>query len=158
MTKRELIPLTSYDQVPDGMTEDEAHEFWSTHAFSEEYIASAPPVPEDALPPFREPSKYQAIHLKCEIFQKVRRLARERGVRIDDLIVSLATQALAAEGDRGAGPRHRLLSEAEVAAGVIPILGRSGQRLCPCRGHAGPVSTLLRGLVEGGRAWLVLAD
>ena len=48
---RDLIPLTSYDQEPEGMTEDEAHEFWSTHAITEEYLASAPPVPEDALPP-----------------------------------------------------------------------------------------------------------
>lgn len=102
MKKRDmshLIPLTSYDQVPDGMTEDEAHEFWSTHAFTEEYIASAPPVPEDELPPIRPPRKYQAVHLKREVFEKVRKLARRRGVGVDDLIDSLASQALAAEGD-----------------------------------------------------------
>jgi hypothetical protein len=100
MTKREIIPLTSYDQVPDGMTEDEAHEFWSTHGFTEEYLASAPPVPEDALPPFREPSKYVAVHLKREVFQKVRRLARERGMRVDDLIDELVTQAAEADSTR----------------------------------------------------------
>lgn len=103
MKKRDmshLIPLTSYDQVPDGMTEDEAHEFWSTHEFTEEYIASAPPVPDDALPPIGPPRKYQAVHLKREVFEKVRKLARKRGVRVDDLIDSLATQALAAEGDQ----------------------------------------------------------
>jgi hypothetical protein len=99
MTKREIIPLTSYDQVPDGMTEDEAHEFWSTHGFTEEYIASAPPVPEDALPPFREPSKYQAIYLPREIFQRVRTLARERGVRVNDLIDELVSQAAKTEAN-----------------------------------------------------------
>ena len=93
---RNLIPLTSYDQVPPDMTEAEAREFWVTHEITEEYLASAPPVPDDALPPFREPTKYQAIHLKREIFEKVRRLARQRGTTVQDLIDTLATEALAA--------------------------------------------------------------
>jgi hypothetical protein len=97
MRKSELIPLTSYDQVPRGMTEDEAHEFWSTHAITEEYLASAPPVPEEELPPIGPPSKWVAIHLRRPVYEKVRKLARARGVRVDDLIDSLATRALDAE-------------------------------------------------------------
>jgi hypothetical protein len=97
--KKELIPLTSYDQEREGMTEDEAHEFWSTHAFTEEYIASAPPVSDDDFPPIGPPRKYQAVYLKREVFEKVRKLARRRGVRVDDLIDDLATQALVAEGE-----------------------------------------------------------
>ena len=102
MTKRKrenLIPLTSYDQVPPDMTEAEAREFWFTHEITEEYLASAPRVPEDALPPIREARKWVGIHLKREVFEKVRKLARKRGMRVDDLIDSLATQALAAEGE-----------------------------------------------------------
>lgn len=95
--ERELIPVTSYEQVPDGMTEDEAHEFWSTHEFTEEYIASAPPVAEDDLPPTGPPRKWRAIHLRREVFDKVRRLARNRGVMVTDLIDTLATEALAHE-------------------------------------------------------------
>ena len=107
MTRRELIPVTSYDQVPDDMTEAEAREFWDTHEFTEAYLASAPPVPEDALPPIGPPRKYQAVYLKREVFQKVRRLARQRGVTIDELIDDLAADALAAEEKRirGTGPR-----------------------------------------------------
>src|SRR5829696_850150 len=95
MRKRELIPLTSYDQEPEGMTEDEAHEFWSTHAITEEYLASAPPVPEEDLPPIGPPRMWVSIHLKREGFEKVRKLARQRGVHVYDLIDTLATQALA---------------------------------------------------------------
>jgi hypothetical protein len=94
---RELIPVTSYDQVPDGMTDDEAHEFWSTHEFTEEYIASAPPVPEEDLPPIGPPRKWRAIHLRREVFDKMRRLARARGVQVNDLIDTLVTEAMAAE-------------------------------------------------------------
>jgi hypothetical protein len=103
MTKREgkdLIPLTSYDQEPEGMTEDEAHEFWSTHAITDEYLASMPPVSDDDVPPIGQPRKYQAVHLKRPVFEKIRRLARARGVRVDDLIDDLATRALAAEEER----------------------------------------------------------
>jgi hypothetical protein len=100
MKKRDmshLIPLTSYDQVPDGMTEDEAHEFWSTHAFTEEYIASAPPVPDDVLPPMSPLQEYGPILLDREVFRKARWLARRRGMSVEGLIDSLVAQALAAE-------------------------------------------------------------
>jgi hypothetical protein len=79
------------------MTEDEAHEFWSTHAITEEYLASAPPVPEEDRPPIGPPRKWVSLHLRREVFEKVRKLARQRGVRVGDLIDSLATQALAAD-------------------------------------------------------------
>ena len=103
MKKRDrshLIPLTSYDQVPEGMTEDEAHEFWSTHAFTEEYIASAPPVPEDALPPAGQLPQYGPILLDREVFRKARWLARQRSVSIEDLIGNLVDEAVAARSRR----------------------------------------------------------
>jgi CopG antitoxin of type II toxin-antitoxin system len=99
--RRELIPLTSYDQEPEGMTEAEAREFWDTHAITEEYLASMPPVSDDDFPPIGPPRKWVGIHLKREGFEKVRKLARRRGIRVDDLIDDLATQALAAEEDEG---------------------------------------------------------
>ncbi|MFN8633575.1 MAG: CopG family antitoxin [Chloroflexota bacterium] len=79
------------------MTEAEAREFWDTHAITEEYIASAPPVSDDDFPPIRPPRKWVALHLKREVFQRARKLARRRGVRVDDLVDSLVRQALAAE-------------------------------------------------------------
>jgi hypothetical protein len=100
MNKRGLIPLTSYDQEPEGMTEDEAREFWDTHAITEEYLASMPPVSDDDFPPIGPPRKYQAVYLKREVFEKVRRLARERGIRVEDLIGNLVDKALAAEEER----------------------------------------------------------
>jgi hypothetical protein len=97
MTERDLILLTSYDQVPEGMTEEEAREFWDTYAFTEEYLASAPPVPDDALPPFRPPRKWVDVHLKREDFERARKLARKRGMRVDDLIGELVTRAAETE-------------------------------------------------------------
>jgi hypothetical protein len=103
MKKRDmshLIPLTSYDQVPEGMTEDEAHEFWSTHAITEEYLASAPPVPDDELPPVGQLRKYGPVRLDREVFRKARWLARRRDVRLEEFIGALIEQELAAEMER----------------------------------------------------------
>jgi hypothetical protein len=103
MKKRDmshLIPLTSYDQEPEGMTEDEAHEFWSTHAITEEYLASAPPVPEDALPPINPLEKYGPILLNRETFRKARWLARRQGLSVEAFVDKLIHQELAAEEKR----------------------------------------------------------
>jgi hypothetical protein len=97
---RDLIPLTSYDQVPDDMTEAEAREFWDTHQFTEEYIASMPPISEDDFPPTGQLRKYGPIRLDRETFRKARWLARQRGISIEELIDALVDQALAARAER----------------------------------------------------------
>src|SRR3954469_6986758 len=99
MNERELIPLTSYDQEPEGMTEEEAREFWDTHAITEEYLATMPPVLEDAFPPIK-PRKYVALHLKRDFFQRIKQLARLRGLKVEELLEQLVDQGLAAEEAR----------------------------------------------------------
>jgi hypothetical protein len=100
MSKRELIPLTSYDQEPEGMTEDEAHEFWSTHAITEEYLASAPPVSEDDLPPVRPDRPHGRPDLPREVMRRLKRLAWQRRINVDVLIQELIEQGLTAEEER----------------------------------------------------------
>jgi hypothetical protein len=112
MRKRKLIPLTSYDQEPEGMTEDEAHEFWSTHAFTEEYIASAPPVPDDVLPPISPLQEFGPIHLSFEVFRRARWLARRRGLSVEEYVGKLIHQELAAEEKRIRGTGSRTASDA----------------------------------------------
>lgn len=97
MSERELIPLTSYDQEPEGMTEEEAREFWDTHAITEEYLASMPPPSDEDFPPFRPPRKWVDVHLKRADFERARKLARKRGMRVDDLIGELVARATEAE-------------------------------------------------------------
>jgi hypothetical protein len=105
--ERELIPLTSYDQEPEGMTEEEAREFWDTHAFTEEYIASMPPISDDDFPPVGQLQEYGPILLDREVFRRARWLARRRGLSVEDFVGKLVHQELAAEEKRirGTGPR-----------------------------------------------------
>ena len=109
MKKRKLIPLTSYDQEPDGMTEAEAREFWDTHAITEEYLASMPPVSDDDFPPVDQLQQYGPIQLDREVFRKARWLARQRGVSLEELLGNLVDEAVAARTKRptAAGSRAR---------------------------------------------------
>src|SRR5262249_32931302 len=114
MTRRELTPLTSYDQVPEGMTQAEFREFWDTHAITEEYLASAPPVSEDDLPPIAPLREYGPITLDFETFRKARWLARQHGVSLEDLIADLVDQSIAARSYRRKRPEGRRDAEPEV--------------------------------------------
>lgn len=116
MKKRELIPLTSYDQEPEGMTEDEAHEFWSTHAITEEYLASAPPVREEDFPPVGQLREYGPIQLDFEVFRKARWLARQRGMTLEDLLGDLVNQAIEARSSA----RKRAAEAQDSAAETAP--------------------------------------
>ena len=51
-----LIPVESFDDVPDFKTEAEEQEFWSTHCFGEGLLAQMEPVPlegDEWFPPAR---------------------------------------------------------------------------------------------------------
>lgn len=100
MKKQELIPLTSYDQVPPDMTEIEAREFWDTHGITEEYLASAPPVPDDDLPPVRPERPHGRPRLPSDVMRRLKDLAWQRGVNVDILIQELIEQGLDAEESR----------------------------------------------------------
>ena len=99
MKNQKIVSLTSPDQVPKDMTEDEAHEFWSTHGITEEYLAAAGPVSDDDLPPVRSehPRKYVAVHLPRAVFQRAREIARQRGMTVSDLFDELLSRETGAE-------------------------------------------------------------
>ncbi len=48
--ERKLIPVTDPEEVPEGMSEEEAREFSETHEFTEKYFRKAGPPPEGVLP------------------------------------------------------------------------------------------------------------
>ena len=82
------------------MTEAEAREFWQTHEFTEEYIASAPPAPDDESPPVPRLTKYRAVYLDRRLIKRATPLARRRGITITALLTELIERGLAAEEER----------------------------------------------------------
>ena len=51
--EEQRIPLTHPDQIPKGMGEEEAREFFDAHEVTEEYVESAGEVAPEDLPAFR---------------------------------------------------------------------------------------------------------
>jgi hypothetical protein len=100
MTKPELIPLTSYSEIPPDMTEAEAREFWDTHAITEEFLATAPPVSEDDLPPVRPETPRSRPQLPSPLMRRLKQLAWQRRMSVDILIQEIIEQGLAAEEER----------------------------------------------------------
>jgi hypothetical protein len=100
MNERELIPLTSYDQEPEGMTEAEAREFWDTHAITEEYLATMPPVSEEDFPPVRPERPHGRPKLPPDVMRRLKQIAWQRKMNVDVLIQELIESGLAAEEAR----------------------------------------------------------
>lgn len=48
-----LIPVYRREDIPAFTSEQEEHEFWSTHSFTEELIAQLDPASAADLPPVR---------------------------------------------------------------------------------------------------------
>ena len=51
--KKKMIPLRAPKEVPEGMIEEEAREFWGTHEIAEEYLKKAGLPTKDVLPHVR---------------------------------------------------------------------------------------------------------
>lgn len=107
MTKPELIPLTSYDDVPDNMTEAEAREFWQTHEITEEYLATMPPVSEEDFPPVRPERPHGRPKLPPDVMRRLKQIAWQRRMNVDVLIQEIIEKGLADEEARQASAGRR---------------------------------------------------
>ena len=104
MTKR-TPPTNPGESGNEAAPLSKSRAYWSSSAHSSaqwpgrhcRYLASAPPVSEEDLPPIRSPRKWVSIHLKRVGFEQVRKLARQYRACVADLVDTLATQALAAD-------------------------------------------------------------
>lgn len=63
MNSEDRIPLTDPSQIPSGMTEEQAREFWDSHEITEQYLEKAGPVSADDLPEFRPRTKPVSVRL-----------------------------------------------------------------------------------------------
>lgn len=70
--EKKMIPLRDPEEVPEGMSEEKAREFWDTHEITEGYLKKAEPPPEGVLPPTDESRRPRAKSI---------------GVRFDDDVI-----------------------------------------------------------------------
>jgi hypothetical protein len=90
-------------EIPSFSDEDAEHEFWATHALSEDLVDRAEPVPAGWLPPPRAHSGSVRIQLDDEMVPRIRRLALRKGMSLSETLRDLVIAGLATE-EQGAGP------------------------------------------------------
>ena len=108
-----FILVYSDDDIPDFKTDQEEHEFWDTHAFSEEYTDRAierAKHEEIPLPPAREhtvQSKRISLTLEQDTIERLKRLARKKGMGYQTLLKSFVSERLYEE-EKLEGVRRRI--------------------------------------------------
>ena len=104
-TKPRNLKLEKVQQladVPDFASEDEEHQFWSTHELGEDLLKAAQPLERDNLPPPRPRTRSVAVRFDDVTLQRIRALAARRHQGYRALIKQLVTERLDEE-DRRAG-------------------------------------------------------
>ena len=104
MTKAEKtsIEIQSMDEVPEGMTEAEEVEFWSTHALGKG--VEVHPVAEDDpdFPPARTRAASTKISLRVEqdVLERLKALAKKKRMGYQTLLKSFVLERLYEEEKR----------------------------------------------------------
>jgi CopG antitoxin of type II toxin-antitoxin system len=108
MTKpeqQEWIPVYSQTDIPAGMDEDAAHEFWSTHEVTPELIAESANDPAlaalDALIPKRpRKSNPVSLRLSVDLERRLRHLAELKGTTYQTLLKEFVLERVYEEEKR----------------------------------------------------------
>lgn len=95
-----MIPLKNPSEVPLGMGEKEAREFWDTHEITEEYLEKAGSTPEDALPPSRPRTKPVAVRFDEDVLARLKTLAESKGKGYQTMLKEFVVERLYEEEKR----------------------------------------------------------
>lgn len=73
-----MTPLRDPAQIPEGMSERGAREFWDTHEVTEEYLEKAEPIPEGVLPPPRPRTRPVSVRLDEDVLRRLKAVAESK--------------------------------------------------------------------------------
>lgn len=98
---REMKLVNSLDEIPDFKNEDEEHEFWSTHDFTEQALDDLELSSEEELallPPVRlGPVE---LHLDRRTLARLRKIAMRSGTGVQTLLKQFVAERLYEEEQR----------------------------------------------------------
>ncbi len=100
MKQRELIPLRSATDIPEGLTEAQARDFWDTHEVTDEYLEKAESVPPKLLPPVRARSTHIALRIHEDTLRRIKAVARRRHKGYQTLLKEFVIERLYEEEKR----------------------------------------------------------
>lgn len=100
MNSEDRLPLTDPSQVPAGMTEEQAREFWASHEITEEYLDKAGSVAREELPKFRPRTKPVSVRLDADVLQRLKQLAEIKNKGYQTLLKEFVSERLYEEEKR----------------------------------------------------------
>lgn len=68
--------ITSKEEIPDNMTDEEAADFWATHTMSSELLEAS--VTEDDLPRRNGRTKTISIRLEHDLLERIQEVAAQK--------------------------------------------------------------------------------
>lgn len=76
--------ITSKEEIPNNMTDEEAADFWATHTMSEELLEAS--VAEDDLPRRNGRTKTISIRLEHNLLERIQEVAERKHMGYQTLI------------------------------------------------------------------------
>ena len=108
--RAELIEIDRIEDVPHFGNDDEAAEYWDTHAPSERFLEEAEIEPPDWLPPVRERANPLSIRFDADTLARLRALAKKKHKGYQTLLKEFVMERLYEEEKRegivSEGPRE----------------------------------------------------
>lgn len=102
--ERKMIPLKDPEDVPEGMSEEEAREFWEVHEVTEEYLEKAGPPPEGILPPVGDPRRPRTrpigVRFDDDVIRRLKTLADRKHKGYQTLLKEFVVERLYEEEKR----------------------------------------------------------
>jgi predicted DNA binding CopG/RHH family protein len=96
------------EDIPTFASEEEEAQYWSEHELSDELLDRMGPLGEDLLPPPRIPARPVSVRFEPQLLERLRALARRRGMRYQTLLKQFVLERLYEEEQReGLVRRHR---------------------------------------------------
>ena len=95
-----MIPVQSIEQIPAGMTEVQARQFWDSHEITDELLESTPPLPPGELPPTRPRTRPLSLRFDEDALRRVRALARKKHKGYQTLLKEFVVERLYEEEKR----------------------------------------------------------
>jgi predicted DNA binding CopG/RHH family protein len=86
--------------IPTFASEDEEARYWSEHELSDEMLDGMEPLAEDVLPPPRTAARPVSVRFEVQLLDRLRALARRRGMRYQTLLKQFVLERLYEEEQR----------------------------------------------------------
>jgi len=100
VASKKMKEIKSPDEIPEFGTEEEEHEFWSTHSLSEGFFEKAEPIPEGVLPPPRPRTRPISLRFDEDVLDRVKVMAAKKHKGYQTLLKEFVVERLYEEEKR----------------------------------------------------------